>query len=277
MSAQQADLRSQGLLQRLRREPLVAFFALGLGIFVLHSLRAPPPPEVITLSRSQVLALHTARLGRAPTTEEFTQALERETERKALHREAQRLGLDQADPIIERRLVQKMDLLAEDLSTMRPATDDELQSYLQNHAARFSAPERRDVEHVFVSKSGGTPARKEAIIRSLKAGAEAKPLGEPFAAGRHFRFRTQAELARTLGPRVASAAFEAPAQVWGGPWPSVYGLHWVRTSSVVPAHKPPLKRVRAQVEAEFERRRREQAVLQARKQAVSRYTVVIEP
>ncbi len=40
---------------------------------------------------------------------------------------------------------------------------------------------------------------------------------------------------------------------------------------------PPLKRVRAQVEAGFERRRREQAVLQSRKQAVSRYTVVIEP
>ncbi|CAN0573967.1 unnamed protein product, partial [Laminaria digitata] len=110
-----------------------------------------------------------------------------------------------------------------------------------------------------------------------EAGAEPGTLGEPFAAGRRFRFRTQAELARTLGPSVASAVFEAPAQIWGGPWPSVYGLHWVRTSSVAPAHKPPLKRVRAQVEAEFERRRREQAVLRSRKQAVSRYTVVIEP
>jgi len=261
----------------LLREPLLAFFVLGLGIFALHTLRAPPPPEVITLSRSQILAQHTARLGRAPTAEELAQALDRETERKALHREAQRLGLDQADPIIERRLVQKMDQLAEDLRTMQPATKGELQSFLHENADRYRAPERRDVEQVFISNSGSSPAKKEAITRSLKAGAEAETLGEPFPAGRRFKFRTQAELARTLGPRVASAAFEAPAQLWGGPWPSVYGLHWVRTSSVVPAHRPPLEKIRAQVEAEFERRRREQAILHARKQAVSRYTVVIEP
>lgn len=277
MTRVQPDSETQSPLRRLLREPLVAFLALSLGIFLLNALCAPPPPGVITLSRSQILAQHTARLGRAPTPEELAQALDRETERRALHREAQRLGLDQADPIIGRRLVQKMDLLAEDLSAMEAATESELQAFLQAHAQSYEAAERRNVEHVYLSLAGAQTAEVEAIARALKTDASPEALGEPFSAGRSFRFRTQAELARTLGPDVARAAFEAPAQAWGGPWSSVYGLHWVHTSSVVPAHLPSLDTVRTQVGAEFERGRREQAVLRARRQAVSRYTVVIEP
>lgn len=260
-------------LRRMSREPLVAFFGVALALFALHGARASDPARIV-VSRAEVLRAQRARLGRAPTEAELEGAIARAVESEALVREARRLGLAEEDPIVRRRLAQKMELIAEDLAALEPPSDEALQEHLSSHPERYRRPERRTVRHVFVE---GGEAEAQQILRQLQGGAAPEGLGRPFAAGRVFRARTEAALGRILGADVARAAFVADEGAWTGPARSVYGWHLLRIESVAPGGSPPLEEVRAEVERDLERARRAAARDDVRARAVERFEVEVGP
>lgn len=277
MSGRRDAGASGGRWTALFREPLVPFLALGLAIFGLHAWRGPSDPDRIVVRRGQIEAEQLARLGRRATPEEVEQAVLRAAEQAALLREAHRLGLDQQDPIIERRLVQKMELLAEDLATLKPPSEPVLEDYLRQHAARYRRPELRTLQQVYLRAGPASARAAQDILGALRSGRSAEGLGDPFPAGHRFEARSEETFARTVGVETARAAFESPGQIWSGPFTSVYGLHLVRTSSVVPGRAARLEEVRARVRSDYERAHREAAIREARQRALSRYEVEVRP
>src|SRR5262249_52816132 len=68
--------------------------------------------------------------GRPPPTEkEMKSLLDEKIRQEVLYREALKLGLDKDDTIVRRRMVQKMDFLADDLSDLREPSRDELKAW----------------------------------------------------------------------------------------------------------------------------------------------------
>ena len=265
-----------GVLGRLLAEPTVVFFGLALGFFALHGAVGPEDPDLLVVHRSKIEVETRAKLGRAPTPSELQDAVERAVEQLALQKEAVRLGLHSTDRIIERRLVQKMDMLAEDLATLEPVTEAELQTRLTSEPERYRRPERRDVEQVYFRKAEGR-VRAETALAEVSAGADPARLGDPFAAGRRFEGWTERRLGQALGADVAQQAFGVAPDTWAGPFASGYGWHLVRVRASTPARAARLEEVRAQVEADVERTRREAAVTAARAAAKARYRVEIRP
>lgn len=256
---------------RWLKEPLVAFFALAALIFLVAG--PGEDPGVVRVSRSQVAAAQTSRLGRTPTERELADAIRRQAEHLALVREARRLGMDEADPIVERRLVQRMELLAEDLATLDPPSDETLQAYLTEHIARFVPGERRTVRHVFVPPDSGLDA--QTLLQALQGGADPAKTGRAFVAGHRFVRRTEVELGQTLGATVAAGAFASPEGRWTGPHASPFGAHLVRVEAVVPPTTPKLERVRTKVLAAWEADARERARTEARRRARDAYEVEV--
>ena len=80
-----------------------------------------------------------------------------------LYREALTLGLERGDAIVKRRLAQKMEFLASDVSTLPDPTAAELRAWYANNAERFAEPGRRSFRHVYFSTDRrGTQARVDA-------------------------------------------------------------------------------------------------------------------
>jgi hypothetical protein len=142
------DQRSTAPMKSFR-EPLVHFLLLGaalFGIFAWAGKQSADKPEriVVTPGLLENLKLSfTRQAGHPPSDKDMEEAIEAYVREEVLTREAQRLGLDRDDPIVRRRLVQRIEFLTEDSVLPRTPTDEELRMFLQENAARFKTPDGR--------------------------------------------------------------------------------------------------------------------------------------
>jgi hypothetical protein len=138
--------------QWLLREPLVHFLLIGLLLFAVYGYmhRGPDGVEssdqiILTLDDlRQIEIAFTAQWQRPPTSEEMGALIDSRIREEVLYREALALGLDKEDSIVKRRMSQKMDFLAEDLSDLREPTMGELKSWFEKISA-FRIPKPRYV------------------------------------------------------------------------------------------------------------------------------------
>jgi hypothetical protein len=199
---------------------------------------------------------------------------------EVLYREALRLGLDRDDPVVRRRLIEKLLLLTEDLSgASQEPSDAELRQHLALHAERFQRPPRFKLEHVVAS----TPEALEAIRPALLAWSqspghegEQPPFGEPWPAFRLFE-ADKDELSRDFGNTFADAAQQAEAGGgWSGPVHSRAGWHLLRVLARDPASTPPLEEIRSQVMLDLLEERRRSAVGKLMESSFARYHLDID-
>ena len=261
----------------LRRSPLLVFLLLGIGMFALERWLAAGDSRqrVVTVTDEQVDALRArwdAQWGRPPTGRELRGLIDEAVREEILYREAQRRGLDRGDPIIRRRLAQKMTFLLED-STEAPATlaaAGDIETYFAARAERYREPRRTSFRHVFLSRGGRVdPARDAAaLLGEMRAGAGSdwRQLGDPFVLLREYADRTDQEIAELFGGGFASALPTLAAGAWQGPVESAHGVHLVLVVGRTEPRLPALDEVRSRVAEdllESRRRERNEAALQA--------------
>jgi hypothetical protein len=205
---------------------------------------------------------HLRQTGSLPTPNQESNLIERFIEDEVLVREAIKMGMDQGDPIVRRRLIQKMEFLLEDFYAKGEPTDVEVQEYFEHHKGRFVEPARVSLTHVFLGR-GHSEDHLDAIVKSLldklSTGTDPSTLGDPFLLGPRFQQRTQEELAQAFGSSFAEAVIRLHEGVWSGPVESSYGVHLVRIDSKTEARQQRLDEVRPAVLKELKAERREQA------------------
>ena len=173
-----------------------------------------------------------------------------------LYREALTLGLERGDAIVKRRLAQKMEFLAGDVSTLPDPTAAELRAWYANNAERFAEPGRRSFRHVYFSTDRrGAQARVDAThaLRQLSG----KPADAPVAgnAGDAFMFQNQyadrspEQIASIFGSAFAAAVDQVRSGSWQGPIESGLGWHLVFVLSVTPGRVPSYDEIEPQIKA----------------------------
>jgi len=292
------------MLVRLLREPLVHFVLLGAGAFLGHSLlverQARESSQTIVIDRQ---ALVSFLRNRTQQLDDATAAAALETlspgERRelvdefvrteALYREAQALGLDRGDYAIQRRLVQQMEYLLRSVAEEPEILEaGEIARYYAAQRARYREPGRVTFTHVFLApreaeqESAGR-ARAVALQDRLNAAHvafhEAPAYGDRFLYHVNYVQRTSEEVAADLGPAAQAELFALsprPSQ-WQGPIRSRHGWHVVQLTNRLPERDPPLDEIRALVEKDALRDRREARVVEAIAEVMSRYAVQIDP
>src|SRR5215471_5929754 len=126
-------------VRRLLREPLLHFAVLGALLFALQTRYAASSGRRIVVDASMLRGLRQdflRRTGSMPDAAEEAALVEQYLDNEVLVREALALGLDRGDMIVRRRLVQKMEFLAETLDAPAEASDAELEGYLRSHSER---------------------------------------------------------------------------------------------------------------------------------------------
>lgn len=249
------------------RSPLVLFLLLGAGVFALDRGldRGGAERRAVTVTDEQVAAVRArwaAQWGREPTGPELARLLDEAVREEILYREAQQLGLDRDDPIVRRRLAQKMTFLLEDRAEAPAPSEQEVEAYYAAHAGDYREPRRTTFRHVFLSADRRADPERDAAdlleaLRSADDGAWRR-LGDPFMLLGEYADRTDRELGELFGAPFATALGELAGGEWRGPVRSAHGVHLVRVLGRREARLPGLAAVRDRVVADLvEARRRE--------------------
>ena len=175
-------------MKRWVREPLLQFVVVGALLFLGYRLLHPETSratddnriELTTDDLRQIEIAWSAQWRRPPTADEMHGLIDARVREEIFYREALNLGLEQGDTIVKRRLAQKMEFLASDVSTLPDPTTAELRTWYANNAQRFAEPGRRSFRHLYFSTDRrGTQVQLDAarLLRQLSG----KPADAPAA------------------------------------------------------------------------------------------------
>jgi hypothetical protein len=271
-------------MQELAREPLVHFLVLGGLLFAGYAGLGRVAPAasgeiVIDAGRLASLEAQFERLWRRPpSAPERAGLIESFVREEVLYREGLALGLDRDDPVIRRRVGQKLGFVADGLAVQAP-TEAELQAWLDAHPAEYGIEARFSIEQAFFDpqRHGATLDAALAGARAALAnGASADSVGDRTPLPAAFERAFASELERWFGRGWTEALAQLPLGSWQGPVRSGYGLHLVRVVAREDARRPPLAAVRAEVERDLLDARAQQASEAFYQELRKRYTVRIE-
>lgn len=271
-------------IRSLLKEPLLHFLLLGLLLFLLYGKVAPNSGDGnrVTVSRTTIAALATqfqATWSRPPTAVELNGLVDSYVRDEILFREGVALGLVKDDPVIKRRVRQKLEVLIEEEGKSGGASDAELAAYLNKNASKFQMPPVLSFEQVLFDPAGYGDQLESAVTASLAAlnnGAT------PESQGRATMLPARVEklpldlVVRDFGEEFGKALETAPVGQWTGPVPSGFGLHLVRISERTPGYVPSLDEARKAVTREWENEQRVAALASNYARLRKDYDVVIE-
>jgi hypothetical protein len=201
---------------------------------------------------------------RPPTGEELARLVEDFVREEVLYREALALGLDLADLVVRRRLVQKMEVLA--FQGSAPLGDAGVMDYFLAHREHYRLPERVSFAHAFFSaavrdgRAAEDARAARAGLRRLSGAADAAGTGDPPVVASPVTAATRRQVADRFGAEFADAVFALAPGAWDGPVASAHGQHLVLVTEHAGGRLPELAEVSGRVAADMDAERRAGAV-----------------
>ncbi|MEP4078478.1 peptidyl-prolyl cis-trans isomerase [Haloferula sp.] len=260
-------------MNRLLRDPLVIFLLIGGGIFLLYAKINPQEsaeetdPNRIEINEDVIdflVSEWSSRWNRPPSPEELKGLLDSHIKEEILFREATKLGLDQSDTIIRRRLAQKMEFLTSDISDLEEVTDESLNAYYEKNAEAYRVEPELGFRHLFFSaekRKDTATADAEALLAPLNDGSlsfeQAIEKTDQTLLNPEFSTSTITLVGRQFGVEFADALLEAKPGAWIGPVKSGYGVHLVEVLDRKEGYLPELETIREDVLSDYRYDQRE--------------------
>jgi hypothetical protein len=243
-------------MQRLIREPLLHFLLLGAALFALYgwlNREGFNPRNEIVVSQGQVSNLRSQfeRLWqRAPTQQELQGLIDNWVREEIFYREGLAMGLDRDDPVVRRRLQQKVEFILDSAEPAAPTTA-ELQRWLDEHVAEYQIEPSYSLRQVYFD-----PVRHGQQLDSVIAAAQRSLAAGKTVAGDSTMLPDRVsggatEIARTFGSEFARDLRSLPVGTWQGPIASGLGWHLVQVTSRDEERTPRLDEVRVAVERDL--------------------------
>ena len=237
--------------QRLLREPLLHFLALGGLIFALYTVVSnpvPAPVNTIVIGPERIEQLtksYQAVWRHPPSADELNGIIDDAVREEVYYREALALGLDTNDTIVRRRLRQKMEFLSDSGAELLQPAAGELEAHLLANEAKFRRSPLLAFEQIFLSQYPA-PERVEELLKALQSGS----LADPFSLASSSLLPAQLGLSSpekvngVFGQGFFAQLLELPRGLWAGPVKSAYGVHLARIVENVEASQPTLAEIR---------------------------------
>ena len=267
-----------GRVRTILREPISHFLILGLVLYLSYGWLNPDyttNSRVISVDRDSLMRFiqfrtqsFTDNAGEkldSLSSDALADIIRQYIQEEALYRQAMAYGMAKDDYVIKRRMVQKMEFLAEGT---RPAvtslTTSELEAYYEEHREGYKLPAAVTFTHVFFSAERHGDAVDKLAKETLGILSEnrvrfdqAPNYGDRFPYQLNYVERTQEEVASHFGEEMAQAVFRLQPEKarWQGPIRSEFGVHLVLLTRAEAARIPSLNEVSDQLASELQRSR----------------------
>lgn len=221
-------------MRRLLREPLLHFALIGALLFALYGWvngggSSAPQEIVVTQGQLDNLRAQFARAWqRQSNADEMNVLVEQWVRDEVFYREGQALGLERNDPVVRRRIAQKLEFIADGQAPTAPS-NAELQAWLDAHRDTYAVEPSYTLRQVYFD-----PARRGArvdadIAAALPALAAGRAVaGDSTMLPPELEAAPAFEVTRIFGTDFANGLKALPVGQWAGPVRSGFGLHLVK-------------------------------------------------
>ena len=214
------------------REPLVHFTVLGAVLYVALTWGGTPPDpasRVINVGseeKERIAQSWSLSMGRPPTDAELDQAIDAFVREEVLYREALRLGFDESDLVVRRRLVSKMDLSASLAAETTEPSQEVLREFFEANKELYTDLAAANAEVSFEQAMFSSENNTLGALSTNSFTGEQTSLPRRVSSTklRDVEARFGAEFVRGL------AELE-PGEEWHGPLRSGFGWHIVKLTS----------------------------------------------
>ena len=252
-------------MRRLLREPLLHFFCVGALLFTAYGwlhLGSSTVPNEIVVSRGQLhnLQLQFERVWQRPATKQELQGLvDNWVKEEIFYREGIAMGLDRDDPVVRRRVGQKLEFILESATPPAP-TDAELQAWLDAHPRDYQIEPTYSLRQVYFDPERHGDRLDAHIAAARRALASGKAFtGDTTMLPLTMEGATAMEVVRVFGNEFGERLKVMSVGGWQGPVRSSFGLHLVELTGHDAARTAALADVRDQVERDLSHARAQQA------------------
>lgn len=274
-------------MKRFLREPLLHFLVLGIALFVAYGALSGSGSSTseIVVTAGQIEHLTTGftrSWRRPPSAEELNDLIRGYIREEVYYRQAREMGLDRDDPIIRRRLQQKLEFVSEDVAAQSEPSESDLEALLHSQSGKFRIGLRYTFTHVYLNPdrhAGNLATDAERLLLQLKkdgATADAPALGDRFLLEAKFEAIPDSEVAKLFGTAFSNRLSELPVGQWQGPLKSGYGFHLVLVQRRSDGRIPALGEVREAVIKEWKETQRKKANEDVFKKLLGRYSITVE-
>ncbi len=288
------------MFKTLLRDPLLHFAVLGALIYWLMNSLSPSANsldsqtiqitenDLVTYlqNRDQVFDAELYRQKLAAYTAEQRELAESQyVQQEVLFREAKKLGLDQNDQLLRRRLIQKIKYFLEGLSSASTVIEpNQVDEHYAAQQQDYLTPAKVSFTHVFFKAENANDqsaldhAKLALNNHSSKQAELSTSMSDHFPYHRHYADKSEAQIARHFGSEFAKQLFSLNTQAdqWQGPIESAYGQHLLMINKKTAANVPPLSDIRERVSQDLQRKVYAQALQKQIDQLVGQYKVVAE-
>ncbi len=233
----------------MMKEPILWFILVGAILFVADGFLTTER-ELLVIDdgvRARLSSLWQAQMGSPATEEQVSSIVDAWIREEVMLREALRLNLDRDDTIIRRRLVQKLEFLAEDVTGELPG-NDALESFYQNNIADYSEPRRYSFSQIYFSEEVRAAELKDALAKQ----DDWKSLGDVTMLSSQYIARSKREIGIILGMGFANEVDSFVLNQWAGPFKSSFGYHYVRLERVDEPAAVPMASIEMKVLADYQ-------------------------
>ncbi len=290
-------------MKSLFRDPLTHFAGVGLALFLLFSAIGGIGEETqgtdIHVDRNTMLTyiqyqtrnfdrdMAERRLAALSPTDQ-ARLVDEFLREEVLYREGLALGLDADDYVIRRRLIQKVEFLAEGFADAGAnLTEEELRTFFVENKTDYFVPPTVTFTHVFFDRTkhdGQEETRaRETLLRLNEQSvpfADAPKYGDRFPFHVNYVAREKAFVASHFGAPMADSVFALmPAdegERWMGPFRSEYGAHLVMMTARTEGQEAVFEDVQSRVTEEARRHRLAESMDRAVENIRAGYTITVD-
>tara|TARA_Y100000588_G_scaffold15071_1_gene16156 strand:+ start:486 stop:1277 length:792 start_codon:yes stop_codon:yes gene_type:complete len=255
------------------KQPLFWFIGIGALLFFADNQLADTRNEIIINDalRSRLSALWTTQTGLTASEAELDALTDNWLREEVMYQEALRLGLDQEDSIVRRRLIQKLGFIAESEPLPAPKEGD-VESFYQSNIENYTLPIRYSFQHKYFR----TIATAETALTQITSGTPAQNFGEASMLNPSYAYRSALDLNATFGVGFANNIASLPEGSWQGPVQSGFGFHLILINTIHPEQVTPLNLIEEQVFQDFQRSRQLQTRDAYIENLLEEYRVIVE-
>ena len=239
------------------KDPLILFFIGGAVLFAIAEfVDSEEISYQIDIRESDLSRLKdqwAMQMRRPATEQELENLTEQLIKEEIYYREAKRLGLDQNDTIVRRRMVQKLTFLTEDIAATDMPDEKALKDHYDQNIEKYRQPKRYSFQHRYFSSDRREDAKQDAEISLFNT----KDLGDPFMLQKTYNKRSAREIADLFGREFSeSIANLEPGKQWQGPVKSAYGFHTLLLESTQESYLKDYEAVKERVLIDFQQETR---------------------
>jgi len=213
------------------------FLLCGALIFLIDAYSADSDTEIVVDQAvvTRIASLWESQMKRAPTQQELSGLIDDWVEEEMLYREAVRLQLDENDVIVRRRLVQKVNFIAQESDSSQP-TESQVRAWYDKNNARYELAPRYSFRQVFFKSPTSS---QELRVKLETQPSQWRAFSEASLLQPAFQRRNARQIQTALGAEFVDQIEKlSTADDWQGPLKSEFGWHYVQLLEVLPVSNP---------------------------------------